>query len=94
MEFTPEDYADVAVEMANEKGLPIVVLGGDAPIVDALFSIGARFLHTGCLLHLVPALYVISTEDDRYAAYEFPTRSVVIDPFGLVEERPGIEVHQ
>lgn len=89
---TPEDVADVIAEMADDKGLPVVVLGGDAPIAGALFAIGVRFLHTKCLPHLVPAIYALATEDELFASYEFPPKSVVIDPFGLVAERPSVEV--
>ena len=94
VEFTAEDCADIAMDMADDKDLPIVVLGGNAPIINALLAIGARFLHAHCILHLVPALYIIATEDDRYASYQFPKRSVIIDLFDIIEERPGIEVHR
>lgn len=91
-EPTPEDIAEMVIEMSEEKSLPVVVLGGDAPIASALLGFGGRFLHTRCLHHLVAAIFIVATNDELYSSYKFPPRSVVLDPFGLVADQPSVEV--
>lgn len=92
------DMADALAELANDKGLPIVLLGGAgddsspaADMADALRWGGHRFLHTNHLECLVRAVYFLAVEDERYRSYEFARGSVVLDPYGQVADQPGVE---
>lgn len=98
-------HAHVAAAASREKGLPLVVLGtafkpetdiktGSAAMLmaDILRHLGERFLHVDDLNPLPPAVYFIATQHKRYAGYEFPPGSLVIDPFGFIEDREGVIV--
>lgn len=39
-----------------------------------------------------PATVIIGTQHERYKDYQFPRGSVVIDPFGFIEDQPGVKV--
>lgn len=93
---SPEQWAEAAVGVANEKDhLPIVVLGeSDAAkvVVGLLHLAGERFLHVN-ELHCQPrGVYVVAAHDDRYASYTFSPGTVVIDPFDYIPNRPGVSV--
>ena len=101
VEITAEDIADIAAEIANEKDLPLVLLGGAADdfgparsLADALRSAGERFLHANDLFCLPRAAYVIATDDERYSHYEFARGSAVIDQFGIIPDTSGVEIHR
>ena len=92
-------WAEAATEIAKEKHLPLVILGGvrepDAEateLAQALLLAGERFLHTDDLPCLVRAVYVLAVLDGRYASYRFCPGSAVIDPHGIVADQPGISV--
>ena len=92
-------WAEVATEIANEKHLPLVILGGvrepdieAAELAEALLLAGERFLHTDDLPCLVRAVYVLAVLDGRYASYRFCAGSAVIDPHGIVADHPGVSV--
>lgn len=91
-EYFSEDIADLAAEVAAEKGLPIILLGGETPLASELLSMGERFLHAASLSYLVRGLYVIATFDMDYLSYEFPRGSVVIDPFDAIPNARGVVV--
>lgn len=93
---SPEQWVEAAVGVANEKNLPLVILGGVSGGAEAVTALlhqaGERFLHVD-ELHCQPrAVYVITTNDDRYAEYSFSPGSVVIDPFNFIPSRAGISV--
>lgn len=98
-------HCDLAIEAAEECDLPLVLLGkafkpetdietGSAAILMAniLNLQGIRFLHTNDLASLPKAVYFIATKNARYADYEFPPGSVVLDPFGYIPDREGVIV--
>ena len=39
-----------------------------------------------------PAVYFIATKHDSFKHYRFPKGSVVLDPFGHIAGRPGVDV--
>lgn len=86
-----DDLAEAVALDANDRDLPIVLLGDDGDWGEALLARGERFLATDYLSHLVKAVYIIATWNDVYLSYEFPRGSVVIDPHGLMPELPGVE---
>lgn len=100
-------HAELAVGVAAEKELPLILLGrafkpetdietGSAAILMAniLIRSGERFLHVNDLDHLVPAVYFIATKNERYGGYRFPAGSVVLDPFGFIKDQEGVEVRR
>ena len=96
---SPEGWAEAAVGVAEEKNLPLVVLGGVSEpggpaeaVVALLHAAGERFLHVN-ELHCQPrGVYVVAAHDDRYASYAFSPGTVVIDPFDYIPNRPGVSV--
>ena len=97
---SPELWAEHAVEIAGQKKLQLVILGGAnddfgdaAELALALHQGGERFMHTNHLQCLPRALYIIAIRDARYAEYEFAPGSAVIDPFGVVGECRGVVVY-
>lgn len=100
-------HARVAAEAAEEHELPLVILGRafkpetdievGSPaklMANILIRMGQQFTHVNDLDYLPPAVYFIATQNDRYATYEFPSGSVVIDPFGYIDDREGVTVNR
>lgn len=100
-------HALLAVEAAQEHGLPLVVLGtafkpetdietGSPAMLMAniLRMAGELFMHTNDMNPPLPAVYFIATQNERYRNYEFPPGSVVIDPFGFIADREGVVVNR
>lgn len=94
---TMVDIAGEVADIAEEKELPVVLLGGagddDSPaaeMAECLRMVGQRFLHTNHLECLVRAVYYIAAEDQRYVSYRFARGSVVIDPFDTIPDQPGV----
>lgn len=94
---SPAQWAEAATSKADEKDLPLVVLGGanddfgDAvELADALRDGGQRFLHANHMQCLPRAVYVIAVGDERYADYVFERGSVVVDPHGVTRDSPGV----
>jgi len=104
--YAREDYeqwhADVAAEYAQMNEQPLVILGrafkpetnietGSASrLMSSLTPI--EHLHVEDMEDLVPATYFIGTKHDRYKDYKFPKGSIVIDPFGIIDEQEGVEL--
>ncbi|AEJ93968.1 hypothetical protein SEA_EJIMIX_23 [Mycobacterium phage Ejimix] len=89
-----EDIAEIAIEIADEKGFPIVLLGGDPddPMAEMLRMAGVQFLHARDLACTPRAVYI--TQEQRYDAYRFGIGSVVIDKFNTIPDQPGVTVHR
>lgn len=98
-------HAAVLLEAAEEREQPIVLLGtafkpetdiatGSPAMLMAnlLRAAGARFLHVDDMNPLLPAVYFVATQNQRYRDYEFPKDSMVIDPFGYIPDRDGVVV--
>ncbi|AER47870.1 hypothetical protein SEA_HANNACONDA_16 [Mycobacterium phage Hannaconda] len=94
MEDDTEAIVEVAMETADEKGVPIVLLGGrpDHPIADLLRMSGAQFLHAQDMSCTPRAVYIIA--EPRYGEYRFATGSVVLDQFASIADQPGVTVHR
>lgn len=65
-------------------------------LVRYLDDLGLSYGHydpfSGKLPHPSPALYVIAVPHEECVTYEFPMGSVVIDPWRVVKDRPGVTV--
>ncbi|MBO0676795.1 hypothetical protein JRC04_04885 [Mycolicibacterium sp. S2-37] len=98
-------HCEVAIDASVKNKLPIVLLGrafkpetdietgSPAMLMANVFrTVGVQFLHANDLDYLPPAVYFIATKNDRYADYAFPPGSVVLDPFGFIADRDGVEV--
>ena len=98
-------HASVAMDAMDQHDLPLVLLGrafkpetdietGSAAILVAniLRREGVQFLHVNDLGYLPPAVYFICTQNEPYQGYDFPPGSVVLDPFGYIPDRDGVEV--
>lgn len=69
-------------------------------LANILEEMGVQFKHydpyidtTGVNLSQ-RAIWVIATKHARFAEYEFQQGSVVIDPFGIIEDQPGVDVRR
>lgn len=40
----------------------------------------------------IPSVFVIATKHAVFASYEFPAGSVVIDPFGYIQDQDNVTV--
>lgn len=100
-------HAELAANAAEEYNLPLVLLGrafkhetdietGSAAILMAniLDNWGVEFLHVNDIPsdELSKAAYFIATKNERYRDYRFPAGSVVLDPFGFIEDQAGVIV--
>lgn len=99
-----ENHMDWLAGLIKTK-LPVVILGrsfkpetnietGSAAILlsNLLTERGVKFKHVEDLKPMKKALYFIGTAHDRYKNLKFPRGSVVIDPFGIIEDRPGVDI--
>jgi UDPglucose 6-dehydrogenase len=97
-----EDHVGWLAQMAEDwsalAGLGIVVLGAQyKPDSDLTTGSASRLLadHLGAPLADDPtsaAVYVIGCRHSRYARTQWPTGSVVLDPFGCVPDQRGVVV--
>jgi UDPglucose 6-dehydrogenase len=100
-------HAELAAGAADEFDLPLVLLGrafkpetdietGSAAVLMAniLTNWAVDFVHVNDIAsdELYEAVYFIATKNERYRGYQFPAGSVVLDPFGYIDSRPGIIV--
>lgn len=97
---------NLGVEKAKERELPLVVLGrsfkpetnietGSPAILMANIiaeELNYPVINVEDLDTYDQAVYIIGTKHERYAERKFAEGSVIIDPFGLIKDRPGIEV--
>jgi UDPglucose 6-dehydrogenase len=111
--------AQIAVELADEARLPIIVFGR-AYKAESNITVGspARLLtyylaqmpirrgglHRDATVKTWdpfvddggapagPAVYVIATAHDEFADYPYPVGSVVLDPWGMTQDRAGVRV--
>jgi UDPglucose 6-dehydrogenase len=44
--------------------------------------------------HLQKGIYVIGCNHDEYKTWKFPVGSVVIDPWGMIDDQPGVMVYR
>lgn len=106
-EETEHWHAECAAAAAEETGLPLILLGrafkpetdietGSAAILMANILKGwdEDFIHVNDLDEFPQAVYFISTNNERYREYPFPSGSLVIDPFGDMPSREGVEIHR
>lgn len=104
-----EDYeewhAQVARACALERELSLVLLGrafkpgtrietGSPALLMAEFLPPGSFTHVEDIEEPLPAVYFVATKHDRYRDIMFPPGSVVIDPFGFIEDQPDVEVRR
>jgi UDPglucose 6-dehydrogenase len=100
-----EWHANVILDAAQESELPIVILGrsfkpetnietGSPSILvsNILNEIGALHEHVDEPDSLRKAVYFIGTQHQKYADYDFPEGSIVIDPFGYIQPQHGVDV--
>lgn len=101
-----EWLADLAVDVANRRSLPLILLGRSfkprtkietgSPAILVANIIREKHdyepIHVENLRELKKATYLLTTQHKRYLEYDFPTGSVVIDPFGTFADKPGIKV--
>lgn len=95
-------HAELATDYATMNDHQLVILGrafkpetnietGSASRLMSSF-VEIDHLHVEDMDELVPATYFIGTRHQRYAEYQFPKGSVVLDPFGIIPEQDGVEV--
>jgi UDPglucose 6-dehydrogenase len=101
-----EWHAKVAYETSVEHELPLVLLGKSFKPETKIETGSPAILMSNLLkehgiIHQhyedidgIPqkAVYFIATQHDRYKDMTFPQGSVVLDPFGIIEDQPGITV--
>lgn len=99
-------HANLAHEASVEHELPLVLLGKSFKPETKIETGSPAVLMSNLLkdrgiphqhyedLDGIPqkAVYFIATQHDRYKDMTFPQGSVVIDPFGFIEDQPGITV--
>lgn len=95
----PALWAEAAVDITGQAGLPLVILGGasdqsgDAAMVANLLRMsGERFGHVDSMEYLTRAVYLIATDED-FSEYRFPLGTSVIDPFGTIRKQIGVRVY-
>lgn len=104
-EATEEWHAQVAMLEADTHGLPLTVLGrsfkpetnietGSPAILMAniLEEHEYPFTHVEHAETLPKGVYFLGTKNEVYKTYQFAPGSVVIDPFGYIEEQEGVTV--
>lgn len=97
--------ADVIVKTSAKEALPIIMLGRSfkpetnietgSPAVlvsNILEERQVPHIHLEDYLSNEPALYFIGTQHKRYNDYNFEPGSVIIDPFGYIEDQEGVEI--
>lgn len=95
-------HAEIATDYATMNDHQLVILGrafkpetnietGSASRLMSSF-VEIDHLHVEDMEELVPATYFIGTKHERYADYQFPRGSVVLDPFGYIPDQEGVEV--
>lgn len=102
-----EWHAELAADYAQNYELPLVLLGksfkpetqievGSPAILmsNLLKEQGVDHTHVDDVEELQPAVYYIATQHERYTKYQFPRGSVVIDPFGYIEDQFGVTVNR
>lgn len=94
--------ADSLMNVAVNEGLPIIILGrsfkpetnietgSPALLVSSLIDIPHK--HVEDLQKLPIGIYLIGTKHARYADYQFPEGSLVIDPFRYIADQKGVAV--
>lgn len=101
-----EWLAKMGMDLSIEYGLPLVILGRAfkpesnietgsssrlmAHILENDFN--HPFEHVEDMDELKPAVYIVSTEHQRYRSYNFPAGSVVIDPFRYLPPRKNVKI--
>lgn len=103
-EDTEAWHADIAIETAKERSLPLVILGrsfkpetnietGSPALLMAniVQERGVQALHVEDV-NTDPSVFFIGTKHSRYSEKTFPQGSVVIDPFGIIPDQPDVEI--
>lgn len=97
-------HAELAESTALEYEQDLVILGrafkpetnietgSPARLVSSF--VDTEHLHVEDLEELPVATYFIGTKHERYKDYKFPRGSVVIDPFGYIEDQEGVIVRR
>jgi len=104
-EATEEWHAQVAMLEADVQKLPLTILGrsfkpetnietGSPAILMAniLAEHEYPFTHVESAETLPKGVYFLGTRNETYKTYQFTPGSVVIDPFGYIEEQEGVTV--
>jgi len=79
-------------DVSSEVGSPARLLAG------MLRERGVQFTHQDVMIDLVPpdvsrvAAYVLTTAHTSYRDLRFPAGAVVVDPFGITPDQPGVRV--
>lgn len=96
--------ANYFAEIINDTELdtPAVILGRSfkpetqietgSPALLVSHYLDWEHIHVEDLEKLPKTAYLIATQHERYAKYEFPEGSIVLDPFRYIPNRPGVEV--
>lgn len=95
-------HADVATEIAEHNEQELIILGrafkpetnietGSAARLMSSF-VDIDHVHVEDLDEMPVATYFIGTKHERYNDYNFPEGSSVIDPFGYIDQREGVNV--
>jgi UDPglucose 6-dehydrogenase len=100
-----EWLANVAMDAARERNLPIIVLGRSFKPGTQIETGSPSVLMASMIREMMavqhfedlepisqPAVYVIGTQHDRYRGLRFPDGSAVVDPFGYIEPQDGVDM--
>lgn len=95
-------HAQVAETTAQQNGQQLILLGKSfkpetnietgSPARLMSSFIDMEHIHVEDLEELPVATYFISTKNDRYKTYKFPSGATVIDPYGYIQEQPGVKI--
>lgn len=100
-------HAGLAAQLSFESGLPLVILGKafkpetdiqtGSPamlIANMLEQADMPFTHVDEHDEFTPeiAVFLLGVAHDRYAALDYPDGSIVVDPFRIVPDMPGVRV--
>lgn len=99
--------ADMVDHWAALTGLPVVLCGieykagvpltagSPAALLRALLAskgLGSGLVQYGAPIPARPSVFVVSTNHDRWSDEKWPAGSVVLDPWGMVPDQPGVTV--
>jgi UDPglucose 6-dehydrogenase len=100
-----EWLANVAMDEARARSLPIIVLGRSFKPGTQIETGSPSVLMASMIREMMAvehhedmdprsqrAVYVIGTQHERYRSLRFASGSVVIDPFGYLDEQDGVDM--
>lgn len=93
--------AEIAKQWEAMTGLPVLVVGREyKPETNLRNGSPSRLLAELGRFTIIDepfdcaAVYVIGCQHQRYADHAWPAGSVVVDPFGYIDDQPGVTVHR